>query len=181
MSRLVLLNGPPACGKSTLAHRFVEEHPLSLNLDIDRIRSMIGRWRDEPHAAGLLARDVALAAARTHLISGHDVVLPQFLGRLPFIEQLEGLARDVDAVFHEIVLLDSKRNILRRFAERSQAAEDPAHVEAQEMIDRSVLEDLSMMYDRLLSVIDERPHAKIVHIEEGKVDLAFRAVLSNLA
>jgi hypothetical protein len=28
---------------------------MSLNLDIDRVRSMTGRWRDEPETAGLLA------------------------------------------------------------------------------------------------------------------------------
>ncbi|WP_338024682.1 MULTISPECIES: AAA family ATPase [Amycolatopsis] len=93
MPRLILLNGPPACGRSTLAGRYVDEHPLALNLDVDRLRNLIGRRRDDPRAAGRLARGVALAAARTHLASGHDVVIPQFLGRTPFIEQLEGLAR----------------------------------------------------------------------------------------
>lgn len=34
-----------------------------------------------PHAARLLARAIALSAARTHLAGGHDVVIPQFLGR----------------------------------------------------------------------------------------------------
>jgi predicted kinase len=76
--RLILLNGPPACGKSTLAQRYADEHPLTLNLDVDRVRSLIGRWREDPPAAGLLARAIALAAARTHLASGHDVVVPSF-------------------------------------------------------------------------------------------------------
>ena len=44
--RLILLNGPPAVGKSTLAQRYADEHPPALNLDIGRIRSMLGRWRD---------------------------------------------------------------------------------------------------------------------------------------
>jgi len=40
---LILLNGPPGSGKSTLAQLFADEHPLALNLDIDRVRSLIGR------------------------------------------------------------------------------------------------------------------------------------------
>jgi predicted kinase len=182
MPRLILLNGPPACGKSTLARRYVDEHPLALNLDVDRLRSLLGRWRDDPHAAGLLAREVALAAARVHLASEHDVVVPQFLGRTTFIEQLESLARGAGAVFHEVVLLDSRENMLRRFAERSRTAADPGHVEAQEMIERSDgFEDVSVMYDRLMAVIAARPGARIVHVEEGKVDLTYQAVLRNLA
>lgn len=182
MPRLILLNGPPACGKSTLARRYVDEHPLALNLDVDRLRSLIGRWRDDPHAAGRLAREVALAAARAHLVSEHDVVVPQFLGRMTFIERLERLAREVDATFHEVVLLDSKENVLRRFAERSRAAADPSHVAAQEMIERGDgFEDLAVMYDRLMVVVAARPGARVVHVEEGKTDFAYRAVLRNLA
>lgn len=165
MRRLILLNGPPACGKSTLARRYVDEHPLTLNLDIDHVRSLLGRWRDDPHTAGLLAREIALAAARTHLAAGHDVVVPQLLARPTFIEQLEGLAREVDASFHEIVLLDSKENMLRRFAERA-----PSRVEL------GGGEDLSLMYDRLMSLIATRPGARIVHVQEGEVDLTYQSV-----
>ena len=45
---LVLLNGPRASGKSTLAARYVHDHPLALNLDIDVIRGLLGRWIDHP-------------------------------------------------------------------------------------------------------------------------------------
>jgi predicted kinase len=173
---LILLNGPPACGKSTLAQRYVDEHPLALNLDVDRVRRLLGRWRDERHAAGLLAREVALAAARTHLASEHDVVVPQLLGRLTFIEQLERLAGEVGATFHEIVLLDSPANVLRRHAERGRAMADPPRAETR----GSGVEDLSVMYDRLKAVIAARPGARIVHVGEGEVGLTYQAVLRNL-
>src|SRR5262249_8345241 len=120
MARLILLNGPPACGKSTLACRYADDHPLALNLDIDQVRSLIGGWRDDPHNAGLAARAIALSAARTHLTAGHEVIVPQLLARLTFVEQLEHLAGEVGASFHEIVLRDSKENMLRRFAAREE-------------------------------------------------------------
>ncbi|WBB79083.1 hypothetical protein O7606_23320 [Micromonospora sp. WMMD882] len=103
-----MLNGPPACGKSTLARRYVEDHPLALDLDVDRIRDLIGGWRDHAGPAGLLARAVALAAARADLPNGHDVIVPQLLTRPGFIEQAERVAYEVGADFHEIVLMDSR-------------------------------------------------------------------------
>jgi predicted kinase len=178
---MIVLNGPPGCGKSTLARMYADEHPLALNLDIDRIRSLIGRWRDDPGAAGLLARAIALAAARAHLAAGHDVVIPQFLGRLTFLEQAEQVAAQAGASFHEIVLLDTKENAVRRFTDRTRAGADPAHVEAQESIDqRGGPAELCAMYDRLMSVIAARPAAQVVPTTGGQIDQAYRDFLRRL-
>jgi predicted kinase len=166
MARLILLNGPPACGKSTLARRYADDHPLTLNLDIDSVRGLIGGWRDDRHNAGLAARAIALSAARTHLTAGHDVIVPQFLGRPAFILQLEHLAHNVGAVFHEIVLRDSKGNMLRRYAERA----DPFPGESE----------LSMMHDRLESIIAARQGAIVVQVADGDPDRTYRAVLRCL-
>jgi predicted kinase len=179
---LIVLNGPPGCGKSTLAERYVDEHPLSLNLDIDRVRSLIGRWQSEPRAAGGLARACALAAARVHLTSGHDVVIPQFLGRAEFIEQCAGLAQDVGAQFCEIVLLDTKDNSLRRFEARTREAADPAHVQAQELLDSTGgVAEFSLMYDRLLAIVASRPTAMVVQTQIGHADNAYRDFVARLS
>jgi len=154
---LLLLNGPPGVGKSTLAARYVDEHPLALNLDIDLLRGQLGRWRDDPLSAGIAARALALAAARTHLLSGHDVVVPQFLARVEFIDELAALARTVGVDFVEVVLLDSKENVLRRFADRGDAskAAEPA--------------ELSTMYERLAALVATRPQTRTVRVREGRV------------
>ena len=89
---LVLVNGPPASGKSTIADALVATRPLALDLDIDVIRGQLGGWLDDPHAAGLAARALATSMIRTHLSAGHDVVVPQFLARVDFIEELERIA-----------------------------------------------------------------------------------------
>lgn len=46
-ARLILLNGPPAVGKSTLACRYAADRTLTLNLDVDAVRRLIGGWRDD--------------------------------------------------------------------------------------------------------------------------------------
>jgi predicted kinase len=182
VARLIVVNGPPGCGKSTLAERYVDEHPLSLNLDIDRVRGLIGGWQADPLAAGLLARACALAAARTHLAAGHDVVIPQFLGQAQFIEQCADLAGEVGAEFYEIVLLDTLVNSLRRFETRSREAADPAHVQAQELLDSTGgTAEFSLMYDRLLAIVASRPTAKVVRTRAGQADEAYREFLAQLS
>ncbi|HLH58418.1 MAG TPA: AAA family ATPase [Streptosporangiaceae bacterium] len=175
MPRLIVLNGPPGCGKSTLARMYAEDHPLTLNLDIDRVRALIGRWPDHPQRAGLLARAIALAAARVHLAAGHDVIIPQFLGRPEFLEQAEELAAEARVDFREIVLLDSKENAVRRFTARRPG--DPAH--PGEMLRHDVgPAELSVMYDRLMEIVASRPSVRIVRTRDGRVEQAYRDVLA---
>ncbi|MBU2664304.1 ATP-binding protein [Actinoplanes bogorensis] len=161
MPRLILLNGPAACGKSTLARMYVERHPLALALDVDRVRDLIGGWRDHRGPAGLLARAIALAAAREHLAAGHDVVVPQLLARPQFIEQLETL----DAEFHEIVLVDDLENVLRRDAVRGDG-NDPG--------------EITELYHRLMALLPARPRARLIRLRDGDVEGAYQDVLDAL-
>jgi predicted kinase len=79
VARLIHLNGAPGVGKSTIAERYVAEHPGVLNCDVDRLRCLVGGWREDFGAIGAIIRPVALAMIRAHLDGGHDVVLPQML------------------------------------------------------------------------------------------------------
>ncbi|MEU9685941.1 AAA family ATPase [Amycolatopsis japonica] len=178
MPRLIVLNGAPACGKSTLARLYADDHPLTLNLDIDRLRGLLGAWRENAAKAGTLARDLAVSAARTHLLAGHDVIVPQFLGRADLLERLETLAGETAAEFHEIVLLDTKDNVLRRFAERTRAAAEPEHVEAHEMLGGP--ERLAEMYDRLVALIATRPKAVVVRTSAGRIQQAYQGLRCGL-
>lgn len=173
-ARLILLNGPPGIGKSTLAQRFADEHPLALALDLDVVRGMLGRWRDQPIEAGLQARALTLAMAREHLGAGHDVVIPQYLGRPQFIDQAERLAEELDVRFLEFVLMTGRDDAVRRFQQRTAAAATPAHVAAGELMDSFGGQPaLEAMYDRLLLVLSHRPQAQVIQSREGEFDAVY--------
>ncbi|WP_218126302.1 AAA family ATPase [Glycomyces sambucus] len=177
--RLILLNGAPAVGKSTLARRYAEDRPLALVLDLDVLRPMLGRWRDDPGAAGLRIRSVASAAAREHLAAGYDVVVPQLVGRVEFIERLAAVAAEAGARFHEVYVLDDAASVVQRFAERTRAAAEPAHVEAHELLagGDDALREWHGVVQRLAA---ERPHAVAVASVPGDVEATYRALLAAI-
>ena len=180
MPHLLLLNGFPGAGKSTLARRYVADHAMALCLDVDRLRAQLGGWQHDPDAAGLAARELALVMARTHLAAGHDVVVPQFLGRRRFVDQLQQAAAEAGASFHHVVLLDDRENALRRFHERTGRAEEVAHVEAGRLVAAGGEELLHRMYDALLAIARECSPVVTVPTRDGDVDGAYRAVLATL-
>lgn len=181
MARLILLNGPPGSGKSTVAQVYVREHPLALNLDIDRVRALIGGWQEDADQAGTLARNIALAMARAHLSAHHDVIVAQYLGRVHFIEQLERLAVSIGAAFYEVVLLDDKQVARSRFLARSRQSSDPGHRAAMEMVERAGGEAyLDEMYERLVALLSSRPHAAIVATTEEDPEQTYQRVLQRL-
>ena len=182
MARLIVLNGPPAVGKSTLAQRYLDDHPLTLNLDLDRLRRFVGGWRAEPLTAFELIRDIGLAATATHLRAGHDVVVPQYLGRVEYLQRLTALAGEVGADYREFVLLESKDRILARFAARTADAADQTHLDAQQLLDAAGgTPQLEAMYDRMLLLMTERPQAQLLAAPEGDVEATYTGLLARLA
>lgn len=181
MTRLVLLNGAPASGKSTLARRFAEDHPLTLVLDLDVVRGLLGRWLDTPTEAGHLARGIALEMARVHLAAGHDVIVPQFLGRLEFVLALERLCDEVGAVFVELVLLSSPEEAADRFMRRSAQSADVDHQDAAALLEREGgTGRLRDMYQQLLDVVSARQNTRAIMTVDGNVDQAYESLLAQL-
>ncbi len=179
MPALILLNGPPAAGKSTLARRFAAEQPLSLCLDVDVVRSLLGGWLENPEASGAAARALALVMAREHLGAGHDVVVPQLLARPQLAEQLESLAGEVGADFVEVVLDLEPQAMLARFTARTRAGSRVEHRDAADLLERSGgLPALVPVRAQVLATLADRPRAQFLATREGDVDETYRDLLA---
>lgn len=164
MPRLIVINGPPAAGKSTLARRWVDEHPLALDLDVDHVRELLGGWRGDPQSAGSAAREIAVAAASTHLAAGHDVVVPQLLARPEFPDRLAEVAGDG---YVEVTLMIDRDECLRRYTERWRAGADLVHGWAPAPDEAKV----AALYDRVVAFTATRPHAISVPADVPAVEV----------
>lgn len=173
--------GGASGGKPTLARRYVEEHPLTLNLDVDVARAVLGGWLDQPTEAGLLARRMALEMARVHLRARREVVVPQFLGRLEFVLALQQLCDEVGAEFVEVVLLSNPQDAARRFARRCGQPETAEHRDAGVLLECSGGMDASPeMYGRLLEVVASRPGTRTVVTVDERVEQAYNDLLGQV-
>jgi predicted kinase len=175
MATLVLINGAPGSGKSTLARLLVDERPLSLLLDIDTLRGQLGQWSADPQAAGLAARRLALAMIGTHLVEGLDVVVPQFLFRMPFILELEQVAVESGARFVEIALVSSPEEAAARFAARAESS-DSNHQDAVRLQQAAGAQPIEELYAALVEMLRGRPATQFVESAPGDIAGTFAIV-----
>jgi predicted kinase len=179
---LILLNGPPASGKSTMATRLVAARPLALNLDVDAVRSALGAWIELPRESGLAARRLAIAMVTTHLAHGHDVIVPQLLARDTFVLELEAVAKQAAARFIEIALIVDRFETVRAFESRSASPESQQHRDAQQLIEQSGGTDgLRAIHDLLVEFLDTRPNVRRVEVIRGDIESTLRLVEAAIA
>jgi predicted kinase len=181
IARLILVNGPPASGKSTLARRFVDDHDRSALVEFDAMRMSLPNWEGD-EATRLVARELAGAATAEHLTAGRDVVMPQYFGRLGFIVVLEGIAREHEANFVEVILsIDPSLAIDRFRARRRAMAERGERHPEREIADPDVEAFIVDAVDRLTRLPTARPDSRIVPVEFGaSEDDVYRRLLTVL-
>jgi hypothetical protein len=156
--RLIHLNGPSRVGKTTLARRYVDEHPGTLALDLDVLAGLIGGWRENFSAVLDVARAHGRLLAMRHLCEGYDVVLPQLV---TVHDQdpdpgLEETAREANATYIEVVLLVDHEENLQRLRGKQPTNEIEARIQTWlEDPDNDLIDRIRQHLDEYLA---ERPH-----------------------
>jgi predicted kinase len=163
-----------------LARRYLADHPLALLVDIDGLRTQLGQW-DRWEESRTVARELALALAEAQLSSGRDVIVPQYLGRIEFIERLDDLARRCGAEFVEVVLVTELTVSIERFRRR-RAELEPAgtpHPEA-DVAEAEIEQIVRDAFDRLSAICDRRPAVQRVPAG-ADLETTYLALLASIS
>jgi predicted kinase len=156
MTRLVLVNGAPGSGKSTIAQALAQDRPMTLALEIDRLKHALGRWDEDPVTSGLHARRLTVALINEQLGAGFDVVIGQYLARTPFIEELERLAQRHGASFYELVLYLDAATLAERLAVRTRNPDRVEHAINNRLVGPG---DATALVQSMESLRPRRPQA----------------------
>ncbi len=132
----------------------------------------MGAWETHEETK-LLARLVAVEMARTHLRSGHDVVVPQLLGRPEFIETLGSVAAETGAAFREILLVASSADAYARLQARRAELDRSGTPHPLRTVTVDA-EQLDATIQMLLSIAVARPTTVVLETRTGDIDDAYR-------
>jgi predicted kinase len=181
IARLILVNGPPASGKSSVARRYVDDHDGAALVEVDVLRMTLPGW-EQDEATRLAARDLAGAAVVEHLGAGRDVVMAQYFGRVGYVVLLEDVARAHDATFVEVILaIDATLAIDRFRARRRAMAARGEHHPERDIADADVEAFILDAVDRLSRLPTVRPTSQIVPVAvDASEEEIYRSLLGVL-
>lgn len=181
IARLILVNGPPASGKSSLARRYVEEHDRVALVEVDTLRMTVPDWEHDG-ATRRIAAELAGEAIVAHLGAGHDVVMAQYFGRLGNVVMAEDLARAQGVEFVEVILATSAALAIDRFrARRRDLAERGERHPERDIADADVEAFIVDAVERLTRLPTARPDSLVVPVDpEASEDEVYRRLCSVL-
>jgi len=176
MNKVILLNGPAGVGKTTISKKYIDENPLSISIEGDKIIGMMGQWRKNEEVARQLVFEHTKSLLETHLKSGYDVVLPYLLIDATHATEFELIAKNNGAEFFEIVLLVEKEDATKRLLERGTWGEEGSKVLTEEH-----KSDIEALYDKMLEELNKRPNTIKLDVIKGDIDATYASFLKTVS
>lgn len=181
-NKLILLNGNPGMGKTTLAERYARDHPMALNLDIDNIWIMMGGWDSPGSDSSRLKWKYAYVIAGMHLAEDYDVIIPQLMEATEQYEAFERIARVNKAALKEVVLLSTCDDAIERCKARARSQGHSAGFRPGGILDRGGREKkLASMFKNVAEATAQRPNIQRIESTEHDIDGTYAKLLAAIS
>ncbi len=116
--KLILINGPPGVGKSTVAEKLHKAKPLSYLLEIDALRRNIAYYREHAQESGKLSYDISTAIVEACFNAGSDVIIDKAISDIEVVDSFFQVAKKYNTNTYEFILNASKESVIRRAKNR---------------------------------------------------------------
>lgn len=170
-----MLYGFAASGKTTLAKRYIDDHPLTIAIEGDEIITMIGQWRNNEVAARNLVLEHTKSITKNHLRAGHDVIVPYLLSDSTHSDYFAMIAKEQNVSFHEIYIKVEKTEAVNRLIKRGRFGEEGSRKLSED--DRPMLIE---RYEHMEKAMSHRPDVVTISSEYGNIDGAYQHLLQAI-
>lgn len=156
--KLIIINGAPAAGKTTLSLRLRDAMPNSVFISLDDIRRNISHYDKDSAGSLALAYDMMLEMVKICFAKGKDVITNRIILEEDRLNDLYLAARHANAEVVEFLLWASKEKIMERADKRGYGFAKLASHERS-----------AYLWDQLNVFKDKRRNAIVLDIEPDSV------------
>ncbi len=174
--KLILLYGFAASGKTTLAKRYVDEHPLAIAIEGDQIIGMMGQWRKHEDEARKLVFEHTKSITENQLEAGYDVVLPYLLTDSTHAQAFEEIAKRLDVSFYEIYIETEKDEAIDRLLKRGVWGED-----GSPKLSKDDLPEIENLFERMTKAMSERLNITTIASVLGDIEGTYTKLLTSVS
>ncbi|KKQ41965.1 MAG: hypothetical protein US60_C0026G0004 [Microgenomates group bacterium GW2011_GWC1_37_8] len=167
--KLIILNGFAGSGKTTIAKRYIDAHPLAINIEGDEIIAMIGKWKTNYKKARVCVYEHTKIIIATHLKLRYDVVVPYLLVDASHAEVFEKIAAENSSNFYEILLYTEKEEAIKRLMERGTWGEK----DLPDLTEKDIPK-ITDLFDRLVKATAKRPNTITLKVRKDDIDGTYR-------
>lgn len=177
--KLILLNGPPGIGKSTLSARYANEHTPALNIDVDRLRDSVGKWQENQDVSMVQKYKFAYAMAEIHLYDGYDVVVADTIEALEVCNRFEAIAEKCGAILREVVLIAPIDEAIERCKTRARSMGYSTGFRPGGTLESGGKEEmLKRIYAEMIEAVNGRPNTVKILSTEGSIEETYQLLLA---
>lgn len=174
--KLIILYGFAASGKTTIARKYVDSHPLAMMIEGDELIAMMGDWRKFEKEARKLVYEHTCSIVKNQLHAGYDIVLPYLLTDVTEIDSFKKIANDAECSLHEIYLDADKEVAIARLLKRGRWGEVGSPLLTEQ--DRPEMESL---FDTMNNEMSKVPEAISIEIVEDDIESTYQKFLEVTA